>query len=329
MSAPQPHHITRKYDLNWLRPDYVGDFTAEIAFDRIGLFSPSVLIGHGSVFNRLPEVVAASDLTPSAKLLYADIFSWTFAKDNDGNRVTREYFFAIRTIATERVCLTRQGVHKAIKELVAKGWIGVEKAKKSQSDRCKLVPLNHVATSDATTTVTTESAVTVEEVVSPGATTIAEKKEQQIADAAPFDDLDTYIEDDVATVKEVTAEPGKPMPHAVARRLKMIPLFFYVMELVWRKQLRQPEAIVYGLLVKLASPFYFASDIRTGKTCGLHRTTVKRAMKRLEQLRLIAKAPGGWYIVGHPLLNAERPIVVKEFNKLHRMVKEDEKCGKN
>ena len=143
MSALPEHYNIERKGINWLNERVqIHEFTAEMGFARLGLYNPAGVIGHYTLFNRLPDLVLTSKLTPAAKLIYADIFSWCFAKDRAGKPVTREYFYSYRTIA-ERVGLTRQGVDKAIKELIKGGWISNgEQARDSSRVRHKMVPLN-------------------------------------------------------------------------------------------------------------------------------------------------------------------------------------------
>lgn len=317
MSALPDHYTTQSKGINWLSHHVaVSMFTAEMAFERIGLPNPEGVIGHFSLFNRLPDLVLTSDLSPAAKLIYADIFSWCYTKDKSRKPVVKEYFFGHRKIADDRIGMSRQGVTKAINELVEGGWIGnTEKAYDSNHGRLKLMPLNTKATSDVAT-----------KPEAPGPGTSDDSDDSSQGDA--FDDLEALgpgtSDAGVATLEADTTRPGVPMPYAVARRLTMVPLFLGVMELRKANIIRIPEVLVYGLMVKLAKPFYYASDIRTAEATGLHRETVKRARQRLEHLRMISVSDHGYYITAHPILN-DQAEAKKQFNYLGTLIKQEDR----
>lgn len=336
MSALPDNHIMRRKGINWLNDRVAFDrFTGEMAFDRIGIIFPQGVIGHLTLFNRLPNFVLTSNLSPYAKIIYADIFSWCFVKDKKGNPAIREYFFGIRAMA-ERNHMTRQSAHKAVQKLIEGGWIGVAPARESSGIRKKLVPLNTVAASDATTPVSPD--VTFE-VVSPGEATeraaaselLAMREADRKAQDEPFDDLDEFFEEPVPdTLKETTTKPGIPMPYAVARRLNMVPLFLNVLRMRGSSIVNTAELFVYGLMTKLADPFYFASDTRTARAVGMHRTTVKTALERLEYLHMITSSDHGYYICAHPILNSDPQDAVNQHNYLRKLVKQEiQRCHGN
>jgi len=302
MSALPDHYTFENHGINWLSDRVsITEMTGDMAFERVGIYNPAGLIGHFALFNRLPDIVLASDLTPAAKLLYADIFSWVFARKN-GKPVVQEYYCGIRFIA-ERIGMTRQGANKAVNELVAGKWISnTETARTSKKHRLKLVPLNTQAIADLVS-------------------------QPEVPDPDASDDLDDCLEqeeDSVASLAESTTRPGIPMPYSVARRLPMTPVFLNLMDLVKNRITRTAEVLVYGLIVKKAKPFYFESISRIAAATGLHRSTVKRAIQRLEHLLIVAKSNDQHYVVAHPILN-EKPI--PQFNYLSSLIKQEKENG--
>lgn len=106
------------------------------AGDGLGLTEPANFICKSmSPFMRLPEAVLMMDLSPAAKLLYADIFTKTFDPNDP-----REYFHGHRDI-TNRLPMSRRTVFDAVQELIDHKLIGMEKARTSRSSRLKMTPL--------------------------------------------------------------------------------------------------------------------------------------------------------------------------------------------
>lgn len=282
MPARQSQQTVEEYGVNWLNPNRAFvEYTAEMAFDLIGLYPGAP---RDAIFNRLPDCVAKLKLSPAAKLVYADIFSWVFY-----TQTPREYFYGHRKMAA-RTGLTRQAVCSAVRELIAAELISEQTAHTSARKRAGLVPLNFSGVFKDVA----ENDVETAAVEAP-----AKPKPKVDCDELDFDGID---ETPVPTLADTTVEPGKPMPFAVARRLRWLPIYLRMYLVRAAGLVETTDVILYGLLAKLAQPFVFASKSRLAAATGITRKTVTRCLRRLVRFRMIAQADHGYYIVAHPVL---------------------------
>lgn len=302
--------------INWINPNVTGiQFDGDTAFRNLGVLTPSYYLD-GHIFDRLPDFAIASKLSPAAKIVYSDIFSWVFHKLPGGKFAIREYFFGYRKIA-ERTGLTRKTAYNAVAELIKKCFIAAEKASNSARLRDKLVPLNTVATSDATTEVPQQDA--------SDDSNAGSHRADDTDDG--WDDIEDCVEDGytpveipVTSLKEVTTAPGKAMPIAVASKLRFTPMLVTVSTVAIKRKIRLIDSMLYCMMLKLCSPYLFASNVRIAKMLGCTRHTAAASLQRLIDVRMIGVSDHGYYVVANPVLEPDHDYFKKQFGYLLHLI---------
>lgn len=258
-------------DIEWLSAAQLDRSTDENALARLGHpVTPPFL------FTRLPMYVASSKLSPSAKLVFAEIATSSFGSKLKEKTVRFEYFKGYSAIA-RRTGLARGTVYKAIKELKNNGWLWLSEIPASASKRArKFYELQWTGDVDSLNDADDLAGSTLE----PGPLTTTIFRHCKFA---PI----------YSTRAEGKGRDGQSM----LLRIYLAEMYPKTVTL---------DLIVFGYVVFKAQPVLFRSLGKIAEDLGMTRHTIKASLDRLYSCYLIGRCDDNtYYLNANPIYAAK------------------------